>query len=242
MKRNLGAPLFHLNPDQEQPLCPFCLDKNQRKPIDPYGDHLCSCKKGGGPVNTHNALRDLSAAALYKANIPFTKELPVPMAKTFGNPTWRADISLPAGIPKLPDKELHLDFTITNPLVKSQISKAGKQSGSATISGEKNKLADVGKHLPASCHFLPVSLSVFGAVGDASRPFFNHLLTQLAYQSKTPFHEVASSFWITQSILLQRFKAQTIHRALLALQRTRLSHPSDIRTEHPLLDIIAALS
>ena len=65
-------------------------------------------------------------------------------------------------------------------------------------------------------HFLAVSLSVFGALGDASRPFFNHLLTQLAYQSNAPFSEVAAHFWIAQSVLIQRLKAQTLYRALLS--------------------------
>ena len=57
--------------------------------------------------------------------------------------------------------------------------------------------------MPATAHFLPVSLSVFGAVGEASRPFFNHLLTQLAYTSNRPFAEVATHYWITQSVLIR---------------------------------------
>jgi hypothetical protein len=244
MKRNFGAKLYYEVEGFEPPDCPFCLQKNPPKktPLDPYGDHLCSCKKGGGVVNTHDAVRDLTAAALHQARIPFTKESPIAMTEEYGKPTWKADLRLPKGLTgNTSHQECALDITITNPIVKTQIKKAGKSSDSATVSGEKTKHNDVGKHLPSNIHFVPVSLSVFGAVGDASRPFFNYLLTQLAYQTKTPFHEVASSFWVTQSILLQRFKAQTIFQALLTLERTRTPKPSDIRSEHPLSDIISAV-
>jgi hypothetical protein len=243
MLRNIGAKLYHAR-DGETPDCPFCLQKNPPKktPLDPYGDHLCSCKKGGGVVNTHDALRDLTARHLHKAHIPFNKESPIAMPKDYGKPSWKADLLLPGGLPgNTSHQECALDLTITNPIVKTQFKNAGKSSDSATISGEKTKHNDVGKHLPSNFHFIPVSLSVFGAVGAASRPFFNYLLTQLAYQTKTPFSEVASSYWITQSILLQRFKAQTIFQALLTLERTRPPKPSDIRSEHPLTDILSAV-
>lgn len=193
-------------------------------------------------VNTHNAVRDLATAALYKAHIPFTKESHVAMAPSFKSSTWRSDITLPNGIPSKPGKELHIDFTITNPLVKTHSKQAAQTSDSATVYGEKFKQQGIGKHLPATAHFIPASFTVLGAVGSASRPFFNHLLTQLAYQTNTPFAEVATSFWIKQSVLIQRLKAQTLFNALLALQRKRLPCPTDIRSDNPIYDLIATLS
>ena len=163
------------------------------------------------------------------------------MAESYGKPSWRADTTLPNGIPSHPAKELHLDFTITNPLVKTQLSKAGKASDSATLHGEQLKNA-IDKHLPSTCHLLPVSVSVFGAVGEASRPLYNFVLTQLSYQTNAPFSEVATTFWTAQSVLIQRLKAQTICKVLFTLERTRPSKPSDIRSELPYIDLFAALS
>ena len=68
------------------------------------------------------------------------------MAKSYGNPTWRADVSLPNDIPSQPAMELHL--TITNPFVKTQLSKAGKVTDSAILHGEQHKNNAIGKHLP----------------------------------------------------------------------------------------------
>ena len=164
------------------------------------------------------------------------------MAESYGNPTWRADVSLPNGIPSHPAKELHLDFTITNPFVKTQLSKAGKASDSATLHGEQHKNNAIGKHLPPTSHLLPVSLSVLGAVGEASRPLYNFVLTQLAYQTNAPFAEVATTFWITQSVLIQRLKALTIFKVLLTLERTRTPKPSDIHSGQSYIDLTAAFS
>jgi hypothetical protein len=245
MKRNFGAKLFPADEEKENsdaPNCPFCLQKSPPKqtPLDPYGDHLCSCKKGGGVVNSHNAIRDLAAAHLHQANVPFTKESHIPMAESYKkSSTWRADIHMPNGIPSKPNKELLLDFTITNPFVKTHSKKAAKAADSATVYGEKHKHYDVGQHTPSTTNFLAISLTTLGAVGSESRPFFNHLLTQLAYQSNAPFAEVATSFWTKQSVLLQRLKTEIIYRALLTLQRTRRPSPTDIRSENPIYDLIA---
>lgn len=162
------------------------------------------------------------------------------MAESYESPFWKADVSL-NDLPSKPGP-VHLDFTITNSFAETHIKQATQSPHSATIYGEKVKQQAIGKHIPSTAHFIPVALNVLGTVGNASRPFFNHLLTQLAYQSNKPFSEVATSFWIKLSVLMQRLKAQTIHTAVLALERMRKSRPTDIRSEMPIHDLIATSS
>jgi hypothetical protein len=172
-------------------------------------------------VQTHNAALDLITEVGREARIPLCKEKTI---KLFNGPleTYRADLFLPGGIPRLGNRPVALDVTITNPLVATEITGASKTSGSAAASGEKTKDNRLLKPMEElGYNFLPLSFETFSGVGERSKLFFDFLLTQLHYQLRLPFAEVAQTFWQRLSILIQRFKAQTIRRVILILARSK---------------------
>ena len=99
---HLGLPLLSLDdPVQECPLCPST--------VDPFGDHMVTCKKNG-ISRRHNALRDTFAALLSQLGLAYKKEVMAPDASR------PADILLCAWDL---GKDCAVDFTVTHPLAPS---------------------------------------------------------------------------------------------------------------------------
>ena len=168
-------------------------------------------------MQTHNAALELITEVGREARIPLCKEKTIKLLSG-PNETYRADLLLPGGIPRLGNRPVALDVTITNPLVATDLSGASKAAGSAAASGERTKNNCLLKPLDdLGYSFLPLSFETFSGVGEQSKLFFDFLLTQLYYQLRLPFAEVTQTFWQRLSILIQRFKAQTIRRVIRIL-------------------------
>ena len=65
--------------------------------------------------------------------------------------------------------------------------------------------------------FYPIAVETLGGIGPECAPVMNYLLTQLHYRLRKPFHEVASVFWQSLSVLVQRMKSNRILRCLQLL-------------------------
>jgi hypothetical protein len=199
---SLGAKVL---PD-DKPLCPFC----QKNEIDPYGDHVISCPDAGHVVHTHNAYRDALIDFARLAGVTVQKEQTI---KLVDGTTYRADIVLPTGLPGYTSLPVLLDVTFRSPFTKTAIKKACKWSGAAAGMGEEDKERLLNKALTDSKYALvPIGVETLGGIGSECAPFMNFLLTQLSYKLRQPFHEVASSFWQTLSVLVQRIKSNRILR------------------------------
>ena len=199
---SLGAKVL---PD-DKPLCPFC----QKNEIDPYGDHVISCPDAGHVVHTHNAYRDALVDFARLAGVTVQKEQTITLVD---GTTYRADIVLPTGLPGYTSLPVLLDVTFRSPFTKTAIKKACKWSGAAAGMGEEDKERLLNKALTDSKYALiPIGVETLGGIGSECAPFMNFLLTQLSYKLRQPFHEVASSFWQTLSVLVQRIKSNRILR------------------------------
>jgi hypothetical protein len=191
--------------------CPFC-DKVE---IDPYGDHVISCPDAGHVVHTHNSYRDLLLSWFRLAGIDAQKEIPV----TLRNGTkYTGDLLLVLGIPGVTTSKVMLDVTFRSPFTKTGLKKASRWSGAAAEMGEDSKNNRLMAALKESDYaFYPIAVETLGGIGPECAPVMNYLLTQLHYRLRKPFHEVASVFWQSLSVLVQRMKSNRILRCLQLL-------------------------
>ena len=99
------------------------------------------------------------------------------------------------------------------------IKKAAKWSGAAAAMGEDNKEKLLRSSLDESNYELvAVGVETLGGIGNECTPLVNYILTQLTYRLRQPFHEVASCFWRTLSVLVQRMKMNRILHCKQLLQ------------------------
>ena len=136
--------------------------------------------------------------------------------------TWKCDLKLPLGIPGFTPNEVLLDVTFRSPFTKTGLKKASRWSGAAAKMGEDKKNALLSEALKKSRYaFFPVAVETLGGIGPECSPFINYLLTQLHYRLRQPYPEVASTFWQSLSVLVQRMKSNRILRCLQLLQAKR---------------------
>ena len=171
---------------------------------------MISCPDAGHIIHTHNAYRDQLVAWCQVAGITVQKEITV---KLNDGTTYRADIVLPTGLPGYTSQALLLDVTFRSPFTKSAIKKACKWSGAAAGMGEDDKDKLLSKSLADSKYaFMPIGVETLGGIGSECTPFTSFILTQLHYRLRKPYHEVASLFWQSLSVLVQRMKSNRILR------------------------------
>ena len=85
--------------------------------------------------------------------------------------------------------------------------------------GEDQKNARLNEALSIAGYcFIPIGVETLSGVGTECSPFIDHILTQLHYRLRKPFHEVAALFWQSLSVLVQRMKSNRILRCLQLLQ------------------------
>ena len=193
-------------------LCPFC----GKKEIDPFGDHVTSCADAGHIVHTHDAYRDQLLAWCRLAGITVQKEVTVTL--TDGS-TYRGDLYFPTGIPGYTSLPVLFDVTFRSPFTTTGVKKASKWSGASAEAGEDYKNVKLLKALTlAGYAFIPIGVETLGGIGDECMPFVNYVLTQLHYNLRKPFHEVAAHFWQSLSVLVQRMKSNRILRCRQLLQ------------------------
>jgi hypothetical protein len=206
LKVSLGAKVL-----PEGPPCPFC----GKVKIDAYGDHVISCPVAGHVVYTHDAYRDLLLAWCRLAGVDARKEVPVTLKD---GSKYRCDLLVALGIPGVTTSQVLLDVTFRSPFTITGLKKASRWSGAAAEMGEDSKNNRLLTALKESNYaFYPVAVETLGGIGTECAPFINYLLTQLHYRLRKPFHEVASIFWQSLSVLVQRMKSNRILRCLQLL-------------------------
>src|SRR3954464_7799075 len=128
--------------------------------------------------------------------------------------TYRCDLYLPTGsLPVL------LDVTFRSPFTQTGVKKASKWSGASAEAGEDYKNVHFLNVVTlAGYAFIPIGVETLGGIGDECAPFLNYVLNQLNYTLRKPFYEVATHFWQSLSVLVQRMKSNRILRCLQLLQ------------------------
>jgi hypothetical protein len=206
LKFSLGAKVM-----PEGVKCPFC----GKAELDAYGDHVISCPDTGHVVQTHDAYRDLLQHWCRMAGIETQREVTLTLK---GGSTYKADLMLVLGIPGVTVNQVVLDVTFRSPFTKTGLKKASRWSGAAAEMGEDSKNNRLLAALKESNYtFYPVAVETLGGIGEECAPFMNYLLSQLHYRLRKPFHEVASVFWQSLSVLVQRMKSNRILRCLQLL-------------------------
>ena len=127
--------------------------------VDIDGDHLLTCKTGGGPVHTHNAITAVWSDCLRSLHLNHKRETQF----RYSDSNNRPDITV---FDQQSGTTLDLDIAVVHPWCPDVLGKAAKEDGAAAARREEiktrkyqqEKLAVTG--VVASCK--PLVLEIFG--------------------------------------------------------------------------------
>jgi hypothetical protein len=146
-------------------MCPLC-----EEPMDPFGDHLVSCKQNL-PIARHNALRDALADALKARGFTCAKEVAI------GGARRPADLALPNLDRRGP---LAIDLVVHHPLAPSA-TRTTVLDRKSLKQAEKDKI-DKNEELCHGCGWLfaPMGWHTWGGVGPHGAALLARLEDEIA--------------------------------------------------------------
>ena len=160
----LGLPLLPGSSSPSPPRCPHCPEL-----LDPFGDHLLSCKSNG-IASRHNILRDAFAAVLTSAGIQHAREVMIPLGLGRNSPFARerpADLLL-TGWDR--GRDLAVDLTVTHPACPSLFPLACEKARRHLGQAESAKVTKQGQQCcNAGWAFHPAAFSPWGGMGPGAK-------------------------------------------------------------------------
>ena len=182
--------------------------------IDPYGYHLLTCKKGGGPVWCHDSIVAGWSSCLRKLSIHHQKE----PKNRYLDKSNRPDIVV---FDTGSGCNVELDISLAHPWNKQVASNSCKSDGFAAKKREEEKCDKYAKvQLPSgnAPHIVPLVFEHFGTWGERAHDYLNDLSRRSVDEvGRSNAEEFKSYYRRCFSVLLQKCNARVIMKKLTLL-------------------------
>ena len=182
--------------------------------IDPYGYHLLTCKKGGGPVWCHDSIVAGWSSCLRKLSIHHQKE----PKNRYLDKSNRPDIVV---FDTGSGCNVELDISLAHPWNKQVASNSCKSDGFAVKKREEEKCDKYAKvQLPSgnAPHIVPLVFEHFGTWGERAHDYLNDLSRRSVDEvGRSNAEEFKSYYRRCFSVLLQKCNARVIMKKLTLL-------------------------
>ena len=187
--------------------------------------HAATCKVGGGPLRTHNHLRDLYAELLPSAGYSVLREQHVPgwdRQRRRRNGQWRTERAvLDLRLEAPPDAPVtYLDVVATHPCAPAHLHGASAESGYAAAQAEAAKHARYPPNGTVRGSLVPLAVETYGRLGGEALRFLRKAAgracrrtSALAVLGGEGPPAVVGAWLERQSVALQKNHAATLKAA-----------------------------
>ena len=215
LKLHLGEKVY--SSSEQESFCSMC----KRSLLDPWGHHALICGESGDRIIRHNAVRDAILSLMKQAGLNARREeknlLPARPGDIFVS-NWSGG------------RGMAYDVTITSPMQTSLISRASLKSGIASSLAETRKDDKFLSRCQAQgVGFTPIALETLGGIGELAIPVFKKLINLIASNLGEDKVDVATCFYQTVSLSLQRYNASMI-LSRHPVPKSKVSYLPDIST------------
>ena len=137
--------------------------------------------------------------------------------------SYRPDFTLSEPIANLTTEPTAVDFTVTNPFASSMIKRCSKEALKAALLGKKRKVKENEKRMKSKGFaFIAMSFEATGGCTEESERCIDYILSQKSHVLNVPYGVVASDFWQSLSVCIQRANARSIRERVTVPNALRL--------------------
>ena len=137
--------------------------------------------------------------------------------------SYRPDFTLSEPIANLTTEPTAVDFTVTNPFASSMIKRCSKEALKAALLGKKRKVKENEKRMNSKGFaFVALAFEATGGCTEEAERCIDYILSQKSHVLNVPFGVVASEFWQSLSICMQRANARAIRERVTVPRAVRL--------------------